>query len=114
MNNSSNEARKHHWWSDNADNRAVIDHLWRYLVHHPRNGIYIKGTQKWTPESIEVASIKDTNVTNVNIHSDDAELRSSIGDAAALVLDQAYINKKTYTLKKKELIQHTLNLTLTW
>lgn len=113
-NSNNNGPRNHHWWSDNEDNRAVADHLWRYLVHHPMNGIYIKGTQKWTPESIEIASIKDTNVTNVNVHSDDSELRTSIGEAASLILDQAYTNQKIYTLKKKELIHHTLNITLTW
>jgi len=111
---TSSPALPHHWWSNNDDTRAMVDHLWQFLIHHPPNGIYIKGTQKWKPESIEINCIKDTNIINVNIHSAQRDFRDALASSVYLLLENAYINNKTYTLKKTELIKNTFNLTLTW
>lgn len=111
---TSSPTLPHHWWSDNEGNHALADHLWRFLIHHPVNGIYVKGTRKWMPESIEINSIKDCDITNVNIHCDDAELREALASAVQLVLENAQINNRTYIIKKTEQFKNTYNFTLTW
>lgn len=91
-----------------------MEHLWRRLVHHPENGIYIKGTRRFTPNSIEINTIKNSTAININVCIDDQELRSSIADAVKLLMDDAYIQENTFTLEREDKIKNTLNLHYTW
>lgn len=107
---------KPYWWCDTEETRAVQDHLWRHLVHHPENGIYIKGVEKGRPESIEVNCFNEIPIVNINTIISDEELRVNIAESVALVMEDAVIDCHHYTLRSANHFKtkNTYNLQYKW
>lgn len=107
---------KPYWWCDNEHTSALVDHLWTNLIHHPENGIYIKGTRPSIYNSIEINSMHNLNITNINIRVDDIDVREGLAQALRLVMEDAFINNKHYTLRSEEHIKQSniLNLQYIW
>lgn len=107
---------KPYYWCDNEHTRAVLDHLWNTLIHHPENSIYIKGTQKFIFNSIEIGCIDNSNIININICITDEALRVGVAESVSIVMDDAFINNKVYTLNSKEHFKkhNTFNLQYIW
>lgn len=103
-----------YYWCDTIETRAVLDHLWQNLIHHPENGIYIKGTRRFSPNSIEINTIKDSDLVNINVCIDDNCLLASIAESIKLLMDDAYILENTFTLKREDILKNTLNLQYKW
>lgn len=107
---------KPYWWCDTVQTRSVQDHLWNLLVHHPENGIYIKGIEKGRPESIEINTVSGSELLNINTSmKDETHLLETI-EAIRIVMDSAVIDRHLYTFRSEEYFKtrHTYNLQYIW
>lgn len=107
---------KPYWWCDTPQMRSVLDHLWRTLIHHPENGMYIKGVEKGRPESIEINCFNNIPILNVNIIISDEELRIALSESVVLIMEDALIDNSHYTFRGKHhfIAQNTFNLQYQW
>lgn len=110
------EGVKPYWWCDTVETRAVQDHLWHHLIHHPENGIYIKGLEKGRSESIEINTIAGSTLVNINTNMQDIDLLLQTVESIMLVMEDAVIDLRTYTYRGEEHFTkyNTYNLQYKW
>lgn len=108
---------KPYWWCDNVHTRAVADHLRKYLqAQKPSNGIYIKGTQKSNPESIEINCMNEHEILNINTNSTDEIQLLKWVEQIRLIMEDAVLANAIFHYNKEEYFKnaHTYNLQYTW
>ncbi|EFK57319.1 hypothetical protein U0038_17680 [Sphingobacterium spiritivorum] len=105
---------KPYYWCDTENTRAVLEHLWNYLIHHPENGIFILGTRKRTPNSITINTLVNSNIININITIDDKDLREGITESIKIIMEDALLIDKHFILNSKESRNNTQNLQYIW
>lgn len=110
------EGVKPYWWCDTVETRAVQDHLWHHLIHHPENGIYIKGLEKGRSESIEINTIAGSTLVNINTNMRDRYLLQQTTEAIRIIMDDAVIDGRLYMFTREEYFRqyNTYNLQYKW
>lgn len=108
---------KPYWWCDTPFMRSVVDHIKRYLPQpQPYFGIYIKGTEKSKPESIEINRLHGSEILNINSNSSDLELLFHWVSNIRLIMDDAFIDNAYFTYNSEEHFnnKNTYNLKYKW
>jgi len=96
---------KPYWWCDTPFMHAVADHIRKYTNTIPPYMIYVKGTQKAYPNSIEINTINESDIIHVKINNSDIPTREAQVMEIRLILDDAIISGYHFKFNKEEIIK---------
>lgn len=105
---------KPYYWCDTDIMRSVRLHIISGLNTLPENGVYIKGSQKSSFNSIELNTLLDSDILNIVLVFDDPEVLTEYSERIRLIMDDALIGDSLFRFDKEQKYINTHLITYTW